>query len=98
MDSANERVGESSSAHHMQLDKDVCMFVEENSANCKDNDKASAEFSMDFTPKVKYLQVGSITSLHGVVLFIICLFFFLMPYCHLLISFRWSFIVISYFC
>ena len=98
LSSINERVGESSSAHHMQLDKDVCMFVEENSANCKDNDKASAEFSMDFTPKVKYLQVGSITSLHGVVLFIICLFFFLMPYCHLLISFRWSFIVISYFC
>ncbi|XP_030971716.1 uncharacterized protein LOC115991870 isoform X2 [Quercus lobata] len=59
LSSINERVGESSSAHHMQLDKDACMFVEENSANCKDNDKASAEFSMDFTSKVKYLQLFS---------------------------------------
>ncbi|KAL4609745.1 hypothetical protein ACB092_08G003700 [Castanea dentata] len=59
LSSINERVGESSSAHRMQLDRDVCMFVGENSANCKDNDKASAEFSMDFTPKVKYLQLFS---------------------------------------
>ena len=60
LNSVNERFGESSSAHHMQVD--TCMFVEEYGANCKDNDKASAEFSMDFTPKVKCLQVGSIAS------------------------------------
>lgn len=57
LNSVNERFGESSSAHHMQVD--TCMFVEEYGANCKDNDKASAEFSMDFTPKVKCLQLFS---------------------------------------
>ncbi|XP_059438902.1 uncharacterized protein LOC132171562 isoform X3 [Corylus avellana] len=59
LDSMNERVGKSPSAHPMQARGDAYIYMEGGGANCKINDKLSFEFSMDMTPKIKCLQLFS---------------------------------------
>ncbi|XP_062144435.1 uncharacterized protein LOC133851854 isoform X3 [Alnus glutinosa] len=59
LDSMNERVGKSSSAHPMQARRDAYIYMEGVGAHCKINDEVSFEFSMDITPKVKCLQLFS---------------------------------------
>lgn len=91
LDSMNERVAKSPSAHPMQERGDAYICMEGVGANCKINDKVSFEFSMDNTPKVECLQV---------VAFLKCCFsiYFLMPYCCLLISLNGHFLLFVSFC
>lgn len=89
LDSMNERVGKSSSAHPIQARREPYIYMEGVGANCKINDGVSFEFSMDIKPKVKCLQVGCVLE--------VLLFYYpyavLMPYCHLLISLNVHFLL-----
>ena len=60
----NDRVGETSSTHHLQVLGNIHTSMEEVDANCKDHGKGSGStpFPLAIKSKNKCLQVGSITA------------------------------------
>lgn len=58
----NEKVGETSSIHHLQVFGNTHTSMEEVGANSKDYGKGSPLFPMAIMSKNKCLQVGSITA------------------------------------